>query len=78
MRVGKIPTSTKENAANRMTGPPGLSPSQRYRARADECRAKAQLFRDPKARAQMLQIAADNDRKAVQANEFGPHERKNS
>jgi len=56
----------------------GAFTNQRYRARADECRAKAQLFRDPKARAQMLQIAADNDRKAVQANEFGPHERKNS
>ena len=41
--------------------------SQRYRARAEECRLKAQSFRDPKARAQMLQLAADYDRKAVQA-----------
>lgn len=33
--------------------------SQRYRARADECRLKARSFRDPKARAQMLNLAAD-------------------
>jgi hypothetical protein len=44
-----------------------ILPSQRYRARADECRIKAQSFRDPKARTQMLQLAADYDRKAVQA-----------
>ena len=44
--------------------------SQRYRARADECRAKAQAFRDSKARIQMLQLAADYDRKAVQAEEL--------
>lgn len=45
-------------------------PSQRYRARADECRAKADTFRNPKARAQMLKLAADYDRKAVQAEAF--------
>jgi hypothetical protein len=44
--------------------------SQRYRARADECRLKARSFRDPKARAQMLNLAADYDRKAVQAEAF--------
>ena len=41
--------------------------SQRYRARAEECRIQAESFRDPKARIQMLQLAADYDRKAVQA-----------
>ena len=32
--------------------------SQRYRARAEECRIQAESFRDPKARTQMLQLAA--------------------
>ena len=41
--------------------------SQRYRARAEECQIQAESFRDPKARTQMLQLAADYDRKAVQA-----------
>jgi hypothetical protein len=48
----------------------GFIASQRYRARADECRAKAQAFRNSKARIQMLQLAADYDRKAVQAEEL--------
>jgi len=32
--------------------------SQQYRARAEQCCAKAQTFRDPKARARMLDVAA--------------------
>jgi hypothetical protein len=44
--------------------------SQRYRARAEECRIQAESFRDPKARTQMLQLAANYDRKAVQAEAF--------
>ena len=44
--------------------------SQRYRARAEECRIQAESFRDPKARTQMLQLAADYERKAVRAEAF--------
>lgn len=44
--------------------------SQRYRTHAEECRNKAQLYRDPKARTQMLQLAAEYDRKAAQAEEI--------
>ena len=39
---------------------------KRHRARAEECRIQAELFRDPKVRTQMLQLAADYDRKAEQ------------
>ena len=49
------------------SGPTSGSLSQQYRARAEECRAKAQTFRDPKARARMLDIAAEYERKAKQA-----------
>jgi len=41
--------------------------SQQYRTRAEECRRKAETFRDPKARARMLDVAAEYDRKAEQA-----------
>ena len=41
--------------------------SQQYRARAEECRIRAQAFRDPKARARMLDVAAEYERKAKQA-----------
>jgi hypothetical protein len=41
--------------------------SQQYRTRAIECRTKAQTFRDPKARARMLEVAAEYERKADQA-----------
>lgn len=44
--------------------------SQRYRTHAEECRNKAQSYRDPKARTQMLQLAAEYDRKAAQAEEI--------
>ena len=44
--------------------------SRRYRARAEECRLQALLFRDENAQAQMLQSAADYDRKAAQAEAF--------
>lgn len=49
---------------------PTVLASQRYRARAEECRLKAQSFRNEKARTQMLQLAADYDRKAAQAEAF--------
>jgi hypothetical protein len=41
-----------------------LSLSQRCRALAGECRSKAQSFRNVKPRTQMLQLAADYERKA--------------
>lgn len=44
--------------------------SRQYYARADECRFQAELFRDPKARAQMLQLAASYERKARLAEIF--------
>jgi len=44
------------------------------RACAKEVRRQAQSFRDPKARTRMLQIAADYDRKARQAEAFEPEE----
>lgn len=50
--------------------------SQRYRARAEECRLKAQSFRNEKARTQMFQLAADYDRKAVQAEAFEAPQRR--
>lgn len=50
---------------NTASGPTSLG--QQYRARAEECRTKAQTFRDPKARARMLDVAAEYERKAEQA-----------
>ena len=50
-----------------MSERPPIPVSQRYRARAEECRIQAESYRDPKARTQMLQLAAAYDRKAVQA-----------
>jgi len=44
--------------------------SRQYYARADECRAQAESFRDPKARAQVLQLAASYDCKARLAEKF--------
>jgi hypothetical protein len=44
--------------------------SEQYRARAEECRFQAESFRDPKARAQMRQLAASYDRKAIFAEKF--------
>ena len=41
-----------------------LSLSQRCRALAEECRSKAQSFRNIKPRTQMLQLASDYERKA--------------
>jgi hypothetical protein len=49
------------------SGPTSESLSQQYRARAEECRTRAQAFRDPKARARMLDVAAEYERKAKQA-----------
>jgi hypothetical protein len=45
--------------------PPSLS--HQYRTRGEECRRKAEAFRDPKARARMLEVAAEYERKAKQA-----------
>jgi len=39
-------------------------PGQHHRAQAEEYRFQAETFRDPKAQAQMLQLAAIYDRKA--------------
>ena len=41
-----------------------LTLSQRCRALAEECRSKAQSFRNIKPRTQMFQLAADYERKA--------------
>jgi hypothetical protein len=41
--------------------------SQHYRARAEECRARANSYRDPTARAQMLKLANEYELKAKQA-----------
>ena len=41
--------------------------SERYHALAGECRAKAQSFFSEKPRNQMLQLAAEYERKAIRA-----------
>jgi len=41
--------------------------SQEYHRFAEECRRKAGTFRDAKARARMLDLAAEYDRKSTQA-----------
>jgi hypothetical protein len=41
--------------------------SQFYRARAEECRARANAYHDPTARAQMLKLANEYELKAKQA-----------
>ena len=41
-----------------------LSPGERCRALANECRSKASSFRNDKLRMQMFQLAADYERKA--------------
>jgi len=53
-----------------MNKPTFIPASVRYRAHAEECRLQAQTFRDKNAQAQMLQLAADYERKAVQAEAF--------
>jgi len=62
---------------NKMSERAPIPANQRYRARAEQCRAQAKSFRDPKARTQMLQLAADYDRKAVQADALENKESKN-
>jgi hypothetical protein len=47
-----------------------LPVSRQYYARADECRFQAESFRDPKARAQMLQLAASYNCRALLAEKF--------
>lgn len=49
-----------------------LPASEQYRAQAEEYRFQAETFRDPKAQAQALHLAAIYDRKAMQAEE-GKH-----
>jgi hypothetical protein len=49
------------------SGPISESLSQQYRARAEECRSKAQMFRNPKACVRMLDPASEYERKAKQA-----------
>ena len=50
-----------------MSQPKPLSVSERYRALAEKCRVKARSFRNAKPRTQMLQLAAEYERKASQA-----------
>jgi len=59
------------------SGPTSESLSQQYRARAEEFRAKAQMFRDPKARARMLDLASEYERKANQAEALESQKPKN-
>jgi hypothetical protein len=59
------------------SGPTSESLSQVYRARAEECRTKAQMFRDPKARARMLDLASEYERKANQAEALESQKPKN-
>jgi hypothetical protein len=47
-----------------------LRTSQQFRARAEEFRLQAETFRDPKARAQMLNLAANYERWAIRAEEL--------
>jgi hypothetical protein len=54
--------------------------SERCRVIAKECRATAKSFQSEKARTQMLQLADDYDRKALQAAEIeatlrAPHDK---
>ena len=44
-----------------------LTLSERCRALAEECRAKARSFHNEKPRTQMFQLAADYERKAIRA-----------
>jgi len=54
-----------------------LPASQRYRARAEECRQRAVSIHDPRTRTQMLRLAADYESKAMQAEAFEIKESKN-
>ena len=47
-----------------------LRTSQQFRARAEEFRLQAETFRDPKTRAQMLNLAANYERWAIRAEEL--------
>jgi hypothetical protein len=51
--------------------------AHRYRALAEECRAKAQSFRHPRARAQMLKLASEYEYKAKQTAAFEVQDPKN-
>jgi len=50
-----------------MSGRKPPSECERYRALAEECRTKAQLFRSQRARAQMFKLADTYEHKAKQA-----------
>ena len=47
--------------------------SQYYRTRAEECRARGNLFRDPAARAGMFKLAIEYDLKAKEAEATEKH-----
>ena len=47
--------------------PDRIPDSQKFRARAEECRALAESFNSQRLRIQMRQLAADYDRMALQA-----------
>jgi len=73
-----FPSSTKGLRGDQLIGSSTLPTnhqnfipaSVRYRARAEECRLQALTFRDKTAQTQMFQLAADYDRKAMQAEAF--------
>ena len=49
-----------------------FSPSERYRACAEACRREAQTFLNKTMQARMFQLAADYERRAMQAKAFEP------
>ena len=65
--------SLRQTRASQATQGPrsAIAASEQYRAQAEEYRFQAETFRDPKAQAQALHLAAIYDRKAVQAEEGG-------
>ena len=50
-----------------MSGAKTITFSQYYRTRAEDCRARGNLFRDPAARAGMFKLAIEYDLKAQEA-----------
>jgi hypothetical protein len=52
---------------NTSKGAPRLTSAERWKARADECRALADHFNDPTCRAQMTRLAQGYDRMAISA-----------
>lgn len=64
------PTTSHKGYRKSLKVREAMPASQHYRARAEECRLQAELFRDERAQVQMLRLANDYDRKAAQAETF--------